>query len=131
MQPKKAGFSLTELLIVIAIVGILATIAIPNYQPYIYKTGRQKAIAKLLEIQLMQERYRSNNANYANKVTLNASEQGPIPTSDNYQFDITHISDTTYTITATAKPGSKQVKDTACQTLTINQDSDKTPSDCW
>ena len=54
MDRKKTayGFSLTELLIVIAIVAILASITLPSYSSYVYKTRRADAVASLLQLQL-------------------------------------------------------------------------------
>ncbi len=54
-----SGFSLTELLIVMAIVSILASITLPSYSSYVLKSRRADAIASLLQLQLAQEEWRA------------------------------------------------------------------------
>ena len=67
MDRKKTayGFSLTELLIVIAIVAILASITLPSYSSYVYKTRRADAVASLLQLQLAQEQWRATYGVYS------------------------------------------------------------------
>lgn len=61
---KQQGFSLIELMIVVAIVGILAAIAYPSYQNYVLRSGRADGQAKLMEILQAQERFYSQNQTY-------------------------------------------------------------------
>jgi type IV pilus assembly protein PilE len=128
---KKAGFTLIEILIVMAIVAILATIALPSYQGAIRKSRRSEASMTLLEIQLKEERYRANHLAYGR-----LSDIAGVTPNDYYSFSVTDPPNTnTYTITATAKAGTDQVNDkengTDCSTLTIAQSGEKTPEDCW
>lgn len=59
------GFSLTELLIVMAIVAILATVTVPSYSHYLVKTRRADAISTLLQLQLAQEQWRALHGAYS------------------------------------------------------------------
>jgi len=118
------GFTLIELLIAIAIVAILATVAYPSYQDYARSGKRAEAISDLLKLQLAQEEWRSRNASYGTIADLNLSVS-----SDNYSYSTANLSATTYQIIATAEGA--QANDTGCETLTIDQNDDKTPTECW
>ncbi len=59
------GFSLIELMIVLAIVAILASVTIPSYTNYVYKSRRTDAIAALLQLQLAQEAWRARRGRYS------------------------------------------------------------------
>lgn len=61
---KQRGFTLIELMVVVAIIAILAAIAYPSYQEYVLKTGRADGKAKLAEIMSAQERFYSQNQSY-------------------------------------------------------------------
>ncbi len=94
---KTKGFTLIELMIVIAIVAILAIIAIPSFQEQVAKSRRAEAMRGLGDLQLRQERWRSNHTSYAGNSTVGFT----IPTVDNYSLGIGSPSATGYTITAT------------------------------
>jgi type IV pilus assembly protein PilE len=133
------GFTLIELMIVVAIIAILAAIAYPSYQDYVRRSRRADAIAVITDLQLQQEKWRANNPSYA-PVCTNCPPTAPatpnglvLPTSDYYTFGISNTSATTYTLTATAK--GDQLNDkagtTTCSPLTINQANQKGPGGCW
>ena len=58
------GFTLIELMIVVTVIGILAAIAYPSYQDYIRRARRIEAQSVMMDIQLMQEKYRINHVSY-------------------------------------------------------------------
>ena len=64
MQNKDKGFTLVELMMVIAIIGIIASIAIPNYSEYMTRTKRTEAIGLLSDIAARQERFLAQNNRY-------------------------------------------------------------------
>jgi type IV pilus assembly protein PilE len=92
---KTKGFTLIELMIVIAIVAILAIIAIPAYSEQIAKSRRAEAMRGLADLQLRQERWRSNHTTYGTYAELGN------PAVDNYTLTVSGVSATGYTLTAT------------------------------
>ncbi len=67
-QPE-TGFTLIELMIVVAIIAILAAIAYPSYQDYVRKSRLADGKAAILSVQMDQEKFRANCPNYANSIT--------------------------------------------------------------
>ena len=66
MRPRAQGFTLIELMIVVAILGILAVVALPRYQSYVYKSKTTEAVGFLSEIKAHQESYRADFGQYCN-----------------------------------------------------------------
>ncbi len=129
-QAPAKGFTLVELMIAVAVIGILAAIALPAYQQYVREARRSEGQAVLLEIQQLQERHRINSPTYATS-TAGLSSVGPVPTSDHYTFQVLSATATTYSLAADVRTGSPQQSDTACAQMTINQNSVKAPAACW
>ena len=129
VKRKNTGFSLIELLIVVAIIGIIAMIAYPAYTDYVTEARRAQGQALLLDAQLKQERYRSYNNTYAAGSAALAAASLDLPTGDFYTFT-TVGSGSTYTVTAAAT-GTQAANDTTCTSMTLNQSNTKTPAACW
>jgi type IV pilus assembly protein PilE len=114
------GFTLIELMIVVAVAAVLALIAVPSYMDSVRKSRRADAMAGLMRWQQLQERVRGNQPAYASAV---ASMPGPPPTSDSperhYTLSIDAAGPAGYTMSATAKSGSPQFADTKCRKLTV------------
>ncbi|HEX4870843.1 MAG TPA: type IV pilin protein [Nevskiaceae bacterium] len=127
-NPGRRGFTLIELVVVIAVVGILASIAIPSYQNSVRKSRRQEAMATLVSLQLQQEKWRSNNSSYAASTSLSM----PANTSF-YTYTVDQVTATTYRLVATAAGSQTQDKQagTSCSPLTLNQSATRSPEACW
>lgn len=105
---KRRGFTLTELLIVIAVVGILAAIAIPVYNNYLVRARRADAKTALEQLRAAQEMFRAERGRYANNGDdgnalniLNTNWGGPASTVGDYTLSFTATSRTAFTAQAT------------------------------
>ncbi len=134
MKYRSSGFTLIELMIVIAIIGILASIAYPSYTAYLERSRRSDGQSALLDLTHRMDQYFSENKRYdgATLAQLGVKETS---TEGYYNLNITNLSGNTYT--ANAAPIGAQSGD-SCGTLTINQlgqrsftEPNATASDCW
>ena len=121
---ESRGFSLIELLVVISLMAILASMVVPSYSGYTRAAKRSEAMQGLLSAQLAQAEWRARHANYAHIAELPISLN-----TTNYQFRSSQISANSYTLTATATGA--QAADEQCLQLQINERDEKTPADCW
>ena len=112
------GFTLVELMIAVAIVGILAAIAYPSYVNYINRAHRSDGLAMLSQFQLILERCYAQNFSYV--AACNAKPAFPLTSQQGfYTINIANLSASTYTLTATTL--GTQVGDLTCAIMTVNQ----------
>ncbi|MGM0393777.1 MAG: type IV pilin protein [Thermodesulfobacteriota bacterium] len=117
MLKNKKGFTLIELMIVVAIIGILAAIAIPNFMNYQCKARQSEAKTNLGAIRVAQEAYLAENNTYASDIdSLGWETKG----ETEYTYSITSGDSTSFTAQATAD----NFKGSDTDTWTIDQDGD-------
>lgn len=86
-KTKSAGFTLLELMIVVAIVGIIAAVAYPSYQDQVRKSKRADGHSKILDAMARQERFFSENNTYTDDMTDLGYANDPVD-SDNGHYTI-------------------------------------------
>ena len=104
---KNAGFSLIELMVVVAIIGIIAAVAYPSYQSYISETYRAQASTDLKRCALALERFYSNGFTYlggAGQCTLWSPSEGTFEQRQ-YTLNLSNLTANNYTIQATPISG--------------------------
>ncbi len=102
---RDAGFTLVELMITVAIVAILASIAFPSYQNQVRETHRRDAIAQVLEMSQRMEKIRAQTYSYTAGNAFSVTQERYVIASA-----VAEAGDT-YTITATPVEGSDQEND--------------------
>lgn len=129
-RQNQQGFTLIELMIVVAIVGILAMVVYPSYVDTLSRTNRAEAKRELVRVANLQEQYFIDMREYsADMKKLGLSADPFITESGLYSIDAT-VSGRTFTLTATAL-GTQKTNDSDCKTLTIDQSGTKASSACW
>lgn len=126
------AFTLIGMMVAIAIVGILFSIALTSYQSNVLKTRRYAAQSCLVEYSQYMERYYTTNTSNPMSFTGATLQSAACATSLStaYAFTLPTLTSSTYILTATAIGA--QTNDTACTPLTLKQDGSKTPvSGCW
>lgn len=133
---KQLGITLIELMIVVAIIGILAGIAYPSYTKYVERSKRSEARAALMDAAARLERFYSDNNRYATANNTFPAAAGVVTTSENGHYTLTLNTTGSYqdfTITATPQT----FTDNTCGNLTLAANGTKgitgsgSVGDCW
>ena len=133
---RARGFSLIELMIVVAVMAILASVALPSYRQHVMRSHRTDATSALLRLAAEQEKYYIQNNRYGTYAQL----KSPVTEHGWYTLAVTAADATTFTATATAKTGEPQEGDKDCRVFTVTAAGQHTAKDsanadstdkCW
>ena len=147
-RSRFSGFTLIELMIVVAIVGILATIAYPSYQDYVRRSARAEARAAMLNMAQLQERNFSDRGAYvaitsalrsdgwANANWSGGSSHGERKYEITVALNVADANGNTQPYAITAAPATGLWSDPTCGDLTLDSAGAKTSSagtaaNCW
>lgn len=134
MKIKSSGFTLIELMIAVAVVGIIAAIALPSYKEQVNKSRRADGKALLSNMTQQLERCYSKFGRYNSGCSV-ANNTAQTSEDGYYIVTPTGITATTYSLTAVAQ--SAQKEDKICADLTLDQTGEKKISgngsvtECW
>ena len=133
MNNVNRGFTLIELIIAMAIIGVLTVVAYPSFQDQVAKSKRSEAKSALLKLVDLQERNYIQNYVFTSAFGTGANKINYSTTSENGYYTFAGAVDNaagTYSFTATSQNG-----DAGCTTLVIDQTGNKTStgteSECW
>ena len=136
MRTRERGFTLTELMIVVAILALLASIAMPSYRQYVIRSHRTDATSALLRLAADEERFYIQNNRYGSFAEIGS------PETENgwYTLAVPDADAATFNATATVADGGGQEDDPHCKVFTINAAGQKLATDpadadstdqCW
>ncbi len=135
------GFTLIELMIVVAVIGIIAAIAYPSYSGYVQKSRRTDAKAALTEAAHALEKYYTMNAKFTGATLGSGSTDTYKDKSPEgyYSLSLSIGNANSFTLTATPTSKGNQNSDTHCAAFTLNNSglkeatnsSNTKQADCW
>ena len=138
-RSQQGGFSLVELLVVIVMLGLLLSIAVPNYSAYVERSRRSDARAALLEIASAQERVYFESNQYSDTITDVWSHQvdgNAVSSEGFYGLEVALTGDDPNRFTATATARAQQSGDEDCASFSIDDTGLKSATGdaadtCW
>jgi len=126
------GLTLLELMIVVAIAGILAAVAFPGYQEQIRKAKRTDAHDALLRVQLAQAKWRANHVAYTADLSEDGLGVGATSAQGHYTLAVPSARVNGFGASATAI--GMQANDTRCAVITLEVAAGgetRGPAGCW
>jgi type IV pilus assembly protein PilE len=136
---RARGLTLIELMIALAIVGVLAAIAYPSYRDHIVRASRVAAQGELLELSSIQEKIYLNSNAYSADVTAayNGTAAGGLGKTSGksddgkYAIALSAVTGQSYTLTATPVAGTPQASDGAFSISSTGARTCSTPAPAW
>jgi type IV pilus assembly protein PilE len=125
------GFTLIELMIVVAIIGILALIAYPSYSNFVVRSNRAEAPQQLVRLANLQEQLFVDSRLYTNDISkLGVGTTTTTKTESGNYIISSVVNGGSFTLKATAQ-GVQATRDLACKEITLTDTGAKAPVLCW
>jgi len=129
---QSRGFTLVELMVAVAVLGVIVAVAYPAYIDFLERSRRAEAQEALQNVATLQEQFYTNNKGYSGSL----SDLDVSTTTENayYQLSLSTASSIdgsaqTYTISASAQGA--QASDTDCAAIHLDSNGNQSPPECW
>jgi type IV pilus assembly protein PilE len=111
------GFTLVEMMIAVAVAGVLSGIAFPSFQGVLHQARRSEALVALMQVQAAQERWRANHRAYGALAEIGVAATTP---GGHFTLSLANVGEDGYDVLATATGG--QSRDANCRVLRLRLD---------
>jgi type IV pilus assembly protein PilE len=133
MQRRQTGLTLIEILVSLAIIGILSAVALPSYRDYVTRGRLGEAFSALGAVQANAEQFWSNTRSFQN---FDGASNGFPATSPNFTYTLSNATVSTYTVKATGKAAAEGFEFTVDQqgnrvTTAVPAGWNGTGNTCW
>lgn len=108
------GFTLIEMLVTIAVAGVLSSVALPSFEGQMQRARRADALVSMVQVQAAQERFRSNGASYGSLAAIGVAARSA---AGHYTLQMASFDADGFAVSVTAN--GVQARDTACACMTL------------
>jgi type IV pilus assembly protein PilE len=116
-RSRQRGFTLVEMMIAVAVAGVLSSVALPSFQGVLHQSRRSEALVALMQVQAAQERWRSNHRSYGSLADIGIAAT---TSGGHFTLQVADAGEDGYDVFATATGA--QSRDTACRVLRLRLD---------
>jgi type IV pilus assembly protein PilE len=116
--PRQRGFTVLEMLVAMALAGVLSSLAYPSFEGVLQKARRSDALVALMQVQAAQERWRANQRAYGSLADIGV---GPRSAAGHYTLQVLANDSDRYEVVAQATGA--QARDASCRMLRLSLDS--------